>query len=113
MDRKGDSTMCNATRTGADAVYLTPDTMSYALDKAIMMSLSEPLGKIYVEAITTPNMATFYDGWNTVMRNVDEDPCDHTRPRSEWRTIFEGYDSLKRGILTRFKQRQRELSMRK
>lgn len=110
MDRKGDSAMCNAPQTGADAVYLTPASMAYALDKAIVTALSEPLGRAYLEAITTPSMAVFYDGWNTVMSKVDEDPCDHTKPRSEWRSMFEGYDSLKRGILTRFKQRQRELS---
>ena len=113
MDRKGDATMCNSPRTGADAVYLTSDTMAYALDKAIMSALSDSLGKSYLEAITSPNMGVLYNGWNTVMSSLDDDPCDHTRPRSEWRTLFEGYDSLRRGILTRFKQRQRELSMRK
>jgi hypothetical protein len=109
MNRKGDFEMRNTLRTGADAVYLTSATVSYALDKAIATALSADLAKVYLNAMSTTNMATFYDAWNTVMSRVDEDPCDHTRPRSEWRNLFEGYDSLKRGILTRFRQRRREL----
>jgi len=109
MDRKGESAMCNAPVTGADAVYLTPATMSYALDKAIMSALTPDLGAVYANSMTTRDMRVFYAAWNEIMIKVDEEPCTFTRPRSEWRNLFEGYDTLKRGILARFRQRQDEL----
>ena len=31
MDRKGDSAMCNAPQTGADAVYLTPGWVAWQI----------------------------------------------------------------------------------
>jgi hypothetical protein len=109
MDRKGESVMCNSPVTGADAVYLTPATMAYALDKAIVSSLVPSLAQVYSNAMATTDMPTFYAAWNEVMTKVDQDPCDSTRPRSEWRQLFEGYDTFKRGILARFRQRQDEL----
>lgn len=105
--------MQNRPMTGADAVYMTPATMAYALDKAIMTALSPEVAKVYANAMGSNNLGVLYSAWNEVMSKIDEDPCDFTRPRSEWRTLFEGYDSLKRGILTRFKQKRDELSMKK
>lgn len=85
--------------------------MGFALDQAISMSLSPPLAARYKAAITTKDPNVFLRGWYQVMGPLDNDPCTATMPRSDWDNVFDGYNALKQGILSRFRARARELGV--
>jgi len=108
-DPMGNRSNRSGCSTGAAAVHATGTPMAFALDQAISMSLSPPLAARYKAAINTTDPAVLFRGWYQVMEPLDSDPCTATMPKSDWCHVFDGYDALKRGILSRFKARAREL----
>lgn len=108
-DPMGNRSNRSGCSTGTAAVHATGTPMAFALDQAISMSLSPQLAARYKTAIAARDPAVLFKGWYSVMEPLDNDPCTATMPRSDWDNVFDGYDALKRGILSRFKARAREL----
>lgn len=107
----GCSGLCNC-RSQTGSYYLTPTIVEMAVDEAICAALLPKWCEVYRSGIASENYAQLSRAWYSIMEAIDDDPCATTRPRREWRSMFDGYDALKRAVLTRYRQKAKSFGMK-